>query len=218
MQYQTMKRSVQTKYPLNRAGAAIVEFAVVLPILLLCFSTMIEITRILLLQNSADTACFEGARCAMVPGAKPEEAVVAAHTLLQAAGLRGSSVSVSPDVITEDTALIIVSVEVPVKKNAWITPFWFLPNSISSHVALVCERPPAVQLTAIPKLEAIDNALRLGLGSANILSIGSQNSSSGVASVGLNSKGVAIQAAAVQANIPFSGNQTSAKPLSRSNL
>ncbi len=213
-----MTRGTHHKHVIQRRGAAVVEFAIVLPILLFCFSTMVEITRILLLQNSADTAAYEGARCSMVPGAKPVEATAAANSLLRAAGLKGCIVKVSPDSITEETALIIVSVEVPVAKNAWITPFWFLPDSITSQVALVCERPPAVQLTAIPKLDAIDTALKLGLGPADILSIGSQTSSSGVASVGVSSSNLGLQAAGTQANVPLSGFQSSPRPRSPSNL
>lgn len=171
MEHRTLKVKRRDLPHSTRSGAAIVEFAIVLPIVLFCFATMIEISRIMLLQHSADTAAYEGARCAMVPGATSEEAIGSADRLLKSAGLKNCKIKVAPEVIEEDTELILVQVEVPVSSNAWITPFWFMPNSIVSQVALVCERPAAVKLTAIPKLIAIDNALKNGAGTDEILAI-----------------------------------------------
>lgn len=171
----------------NRRAAAIVEFAIVLPIVLLCFASMIEISRILLLQNSADTAAYEGARCAMVPGANTTEAIESAKRLLQAAGLKKCEITVAPDLITEETELILVNVEVPVAPNAWITPFWFMPNSVVSQVALVCERPAVVKLTAVPKLKEIKSALKKGKKPKDILDIAAKKKTgvSSAASVSL---------------------------------
>jgi Flp pilus assembly protein TadG len=136
-----------------RCGAALVEFAVVLPIILLIFAAMIEISRVLLLQHSADTAAYEGARNAMVPGATSDEATQAAQALLTAAGLKSSKITVTPTEITEATPLITVQVEIPIAPNAWISPTWFGQSSVTSETTLFCERPPMVQLTGIPQMQ-----------------------------------------------------------------
>ena len=138
----------------SRTGAAIVEFAIVLPIVLLIFAGMIEISRVLLLQHSADTAAYEGARSGMVPGATSDEASNAAQLLLLAAGLQSTSITVTPVVITEDTPIITVRVEVPIAPHAWISPQWFKNSRVVSEISLFCERPPMIQLTGIPAINA----------------------------------------------------------------
>ncbi len=144
----------------NRPGVAIVEFAIAFPIVLLIFAGMIEISRVLLLQHSADTAAYEGARSAMVPGATSDEASKAAQLLLSAAGLKSSSITVTPTVITEDTPLITVRIEVPIAQNAWISPQWFRNSFVVSEITLFCERPPMIQLTGVPAMKAMSTKLK----------------------------------------------------------
>ncbi len=67
----------------HRRGAAIVEFSLVMPIILLFFTTMIELSRVLMLQHTADTAAYEAARSAMVPGGKAQDAHNAANSLCE---------------------------------------------------------------------------------------------------------------------------------------
>lgn len=107
----------------------------------------------MLLQHTVDTAAYEGARNAMVPGATSSEARSSALALINAAGLKGAAVTVTPEDITEETPLITVRVEVPVQSNVWITPRWIASGNIASEVTLVCERPPVVQLTGIPEIK-----------------------------------------------------------------
>ncbi|MBB3210585.1 Flp pilus assembly protein TadG [Rhodopirellula rubra] len=144
----------------SRQGAALVEFAIVLPVMMLFFTAMIEISRILMLQHTADTAAYEAARSAMVPGATVSEAELEAQILLDAAGLVATQVTVSPSVITEETAFITVRVEVPVEENCWITPDQFTNSAVVSEVTLLTERSPIVRLTGIPELKAKKSKLK----------------------------------------------------------
>ena len=164
----------------RRSGVALVEFAVVLPIVLLIFTAMIEISRVLLLQHSADTAAYEGARSAMVPGATSQEASAAAQKLLQAAGLKSAAISVTPALITEETPLITVRVEIPVAQNAWISPKWFQGSNVVSETTLFCERPPMVQLTGVPQMSGMAKALKASKGNSGSGSSGSGSSTSSV--------------------------------------
>jgi Flp pilus assembly protein TadG len=147
------KRCIQYRAR-NVRGAALIEFAFALPVVLLMFFGMIEISRVLFLQHSVDTAAYEGARSAMVPGATSNDAKVAADALLKAAGLKSATITVTPDIITETTPLLTVRVEVPVGANSWGMPQWFKDKNIASEVTLVCERPPMVQLTGVPNLKS----------------------------------------------------------------
>ncbi len=138
-----------------RTGAALVEFALVVPIFVFFASGVVEVSRVLLLQNTVDTAAYEGARHAMVPGATVEEAELASQDLLNSAGLKSTTITVTPDVITEETAFISVQVAVPVASNSWIAPTHFFAGmTVTSEVTLVCERPPLVRLTGLPALKA----------------------------------------------------------------
>ncbi len=89
----------------------------------------------------------------MIPGASSEDAKRAALELLNLAKLKDGQVTVEPSDITETTAVITVSVKVPLAENCWTTPLWFKSEKIESAVTLICERPPMIQLTGIPKLQ-----------------------------------------------------------------
>lgn len=145
----------------SRSGATLVEFAITLPIVFLMFFGMIELSRLFMLQHSADTAAYEGARNAIVPGAKPQDAVLAANELLRAAGVKNGQITVQPNVITEETALVTVTTIIPLSDNGWVVPNFFGGRIVKSEVTLICERPPMIMLTGIPRLRL--NALQLNL-------------------------------------------------------
>lgn len=147
----------------RQRGAVLVEFAVVLPVAFLLFMAFLEISHALLLQHSVDTAAYEGARHAMVPGAKASEAVIAASKLCKSARLKDYQVIVDPEVITEETPFITVRVEIPVSSNALGGSFFFKSKRLSSQVTLMCERPPMIQLTGIPKIREEANLLRVNV-------------------------------------------------------
>ncbi len=156
-----MKKPVsQRNLFLPRSGATLVEFGVALPITFLLLFGMVELSRLLLLQQTADTAAYEGARNIIVSGAKPDEAVIAANQLLSAARIRDATIEVSPDIITEETATVYVRVEIPVASNGWIGPKFFSGKSVSSEVTLLCERPPLIMLTGIPKLKSANGKMQ----------------------------------------------------------
>lgn len=140
-------------------GAVLVEFAMVLPLIVIIAFAMIEISRLMLLQHTADTAAYEGARHAIVPGATPGEALRAAKELIDANGLRDVMIEVTPDVIVEETPLVTVRVVVPVSQNSWIAFFSFVSHSVSSEVTLYCERPAIVRLSGRPEVKVKKNEL-----------------------------------------------------------
>lgn len=149
----------------KRCGAALVEFALILPIILVFLFALLEFSRVLMLKHTADTAAYEGARSAIVAGASAQSARVSAESLLQSARIRSWNIKVSPSLIDERTGSVTVHVEIPVVENSWISPFFFQDHLVSSSVSLITERPPAVQLTGVPKT---DNA---GLG-VSVLGLG----------------------------------------------
>lgn len=139
--------------PTNRRGAALVEFALTLPVILLLIAALLEISRVQMLKHSADTAAYEAARSGIVVGAVHADVQNAADALLSTAQLKSWSVSIAPEIFTEHTPAVTVQVDIPVAENSWISPFFFSDTVVSSTVTLITERPPAVQLTGIPQLQ-----------------------------------------------------------------
>ena len=138
----------------KRRGAALVEFALVLPIIAVFMVSTVSISQILMMQHTADTAAYEAARAAMVPGAHVNDAVVEAQELLDVAGLTDTEITVTPSVITEETGSVTVLVEVPLEQNSWILPDQFATHLVSSEVTLLTERSPIVRQTELPKVKA----------------------------------------------------------------
>ncbi|WP_182864625.1 TadE/TadG family type IV pilus assembly protein [Rhodopirellula sp. JC639] len=150
-----MIRPRQSKLPgRRRRGAALVEMAIVLPLIMLFFTGLLEIGRVLMLQHTADAAAYEAARSAMVPGATAAEARQVAQQLVDAAGLASVVIEVTPETITELTPLITVKVDIPVNENSWIAPRNVAVLAVSSEVTLMCERPPVTRLAAVDDLNA----------------------------------------------------------------
>ena len=79
-----------------RCGAAIVEFAVCLPMAVFLLLSTIEITRSIQLQHTLQLAVYEGARTAILPGATAADVTSAARAVLDARGCSAASVTLTP--------------------------------------------------------------------------------------------------------------------------
>ncbi len=106
----------------NRKGAAMVEFAIVAPILFLFFFAAFEFCRASMIRHTADNAVYEGARAAIIPGATAGEAQAEASLILNSLGLTNTTITVSPAALDADTEEVTVRVRVPLDDNS------FLPN------------------------------------------------------------------------------------------
>lgn len=115
----------------TRAGAAAVEFALVVPIFLLLVFGIIEFGRAIMVQQILVNASREGARQAVLDGATSADVVNTVSDYL-----RGSSVDTGQDNITvspDPTGVrsreeITVSVSVPFSEVSWMPPFIYDGN------------------------------------------------------------------------------------------
>ncbi len=132
----TSRRSQQTE----RKGATTVEFAVVLPLLLLFVFAGIEFSRANMLRNTIENAAFEGARSGIIPGASANDARTAAQDLLDMLQINDSTVTVSPSTIDNSTTSVTVSISTPMSMaNHYVTPKFFLGKTLTASVTLPCE-------------------------------------------------------------------------------
>ncbi len=83
----SLRRSVQVKY--GRRGTAVVEFAVMAPLLVTAMLGMIEVGYAFMVKQTVTLAAREGARAAALPGGEMTDAQAAVDASMAAADLTG---------------------------------------------------------------------------------------------------------------------------------
>jgi Flp pilus assembly protein TadG len=96
----------------KRLGAALVEFAVSLPILLIFVAGTIEITSLIYTRQSLKIAAYEGCRLGVLPGCSESDLQDQVASILQARRIRDFTVSVTPSDLATLTSDQILTVRV----------------------------------------------------------------------------------------------------------
>lgn len=136
----TPKSITSTRGRHLRTAAVVTEFAICAPILFLFFFASLEFSRVNMIRQSVENAVYEGARRGIVPGATADNCRDSAQTVLNSISASGSTITVTPSVITKDTPKVTVAVTVPVANNSWVIPVFFAGKSIASSMTLERER------------------------------------------------------------------------------
>jgi Flp pilus assembly protein TadG len=112
----------------RRAGATLLEFAVVAPLIFAFFFAAFEYSRVCSLRQTAHQAAFEGARCGIVPGATAEQVQTHVATVLAAVGARQATVTVTPATLSNSAPTVTVRISLPIKENSWV-PLHFVGDT-----------------------------------------------------------------------------------------
>lgn len=105
----------------RRAGAVLVEFAIVANIFFLLIFTCVEYARVSMVRNLVQDAAYFSARKAMVPGATEQEAIEEANRVLSLLALRGATVTINGGAgLTDRDGEVSVAVTVPFGQNSLI--------------------------------------------------------------------------------------------------
>jgi len=106
----------------SRAGIAVVEFAVCLPILMAMVMGVIEASNAVFLQQALTSASYEAANVASAIGGTSTEATTRANAVLTALGVKNSTVTISPTVTTATPigTTIVVTVSAPFASNSLV--------------------------------------------------------------------------------------------------
>lgn len=107
------------RFRANRTGATAVEFAIVAPLLFLFVLGIIDFSRANIIRNTAENACYEGARAGIVPGSTAEKIKTAVAEMLSDVRITNSVVTVTPSVLQETTPKVTVTIEVPLSRNLY---------------------------------------------------------------------------------------------------
>ncbi|MDG2224598.1 MAG: pilus assembly protein [Rubripirellula sp.] len=102
------------------AGEMLVEFAIVVPVLILIFFAGFESCRVAVVRHTVDNAVYAGCRIGAVPGATAREAEAEARKVLRSIGVDKARVEVQPESIGLTTDKVSVSIEVPLDQNSLI--------------------------------------------------------------------------------------------------
>jgi len=98
----------------HRRGATTVEFATVLPVILLMFLGAVEMTNLNFIKHTAANAAYEGARAAMVAGGSSAQGIARAEQFLNRFGV-GNGAQVS---LTTSGDAVTITVRVPMNGNS----------------------------------------------------------------------------------------------------
>ena len=129
----------------GRRGAAIVEFAIVVPVFFMIVFAAIEFGRLNVVRHTADNAAYEAARAGIVPGATRADVEAKANELLAIVGTRNASVEVLPANLGAAADEITVRITVPTADNGWVVPKFTGNTILSSTATLRTERYRGIQ-------------------------------------------------------------------------
>ncbi|HUY88331.1 MAG TPA: TadE/TadG family type IV pilus assembly protein [Pirellulales bacterium] len=130
----------------RRTGTATVEFAVVLPLLLVMLLGIIEMGRAMMVGEVTAAAARLGARAAVISGASNAQVASLVSAYLQAGGIKNATTVINingaagADVSTASTGdAIQVTVQAPMNSNAWAVNSFFNSRRISGAATFVKE-------------------------------------------------------------------------------
>ncbi len=122
-----------------RIGAALVEFAMVAPLMILFTLGMIEIGRMTMVKQILVNISREGSRLATLPNSTNQTVQSSVQTLLSGSGIRGATISVSPSSIATapSGSMVSVAITVPAQNVSWLsTPLFMAGKNVQAATSM----------------------------------------------------------------------------------
>lgn len=126
-------------HPSVRTGAAVVEFAVVAPLLFMLTLGLMEVSRMVMVKQLLINASREGARLAVLPGTTSAEVLELVSNELTAYSVNGVSVQVQPASLASAAAgtPVTVSLDVEASSVSWIpNPLFSFNQTLSASTTM----------------------------------------------------------------------------------
>jgi Flp pilus assembly protein TadG len=123
----------------DRQGAAVVEFAVVAPVLVLLVFGMVEFGRMVMVQQVLTNAAREGARVGVLDDSTVADVQTTVNNYLAGGGVKGATVTVSPNPLSSAGygAPVTVTVSVPFSQVSWLpSPMFLKTTTMSASTAM----------------------------------------------------------------------------------
>lgn len=126
----------------HRAGVAVVELAVCLPVLMLIVIATVEATEMIFVQQSLSIAAYEGARVSLTAGASEADVVAQCNLILTARDIEQCCVAVAPPNFDDAPAgsWISVRTSTPFASNSLMGGWLFGSKQLSASVEMMKEK------------------------------------------------------------------------------
>ena len=125
----------------NRRAVAIVEFACVLPLLLLILLGTLESTSMIYRQQTISIAAYEGCRVALIPKITRGQVDAAINQIMTDRRIRNAQITIIPNDFVNAPAQTIIEVRVtaPAAGNSIIAPRFFANRSLTGSCFMMKE-------------------------------------------------------------------------------
>lgn len=125
----------------KRRGAALTEFALVLPLLVLLVFATIETCSMIYLEQSLKVAAYEGTRIALVPGTSAGNVTAAVNQVLEDRHVDKATVTITPSNYSTASSgtYIRVTVAAPAKGNSLVGAWFYGGRTLTSSVEMMKE-------------------------------------------------------------------------------
>jgi Flp pilus assembly protein TadG len=137
-----MYASSRRKRPARPAVAA-VEFAVILPLLMILILGMFELSRVLLVKETLSNAAQQACRTASRQATTNSDVAQEVTDVMSAAGINSSSVTIQVNDAASDVATakrfdkVSVRVSVPVSQVFWVSTIFVSGSTIESETVVM---------------------------------------------------------------------------------
>ena len=146
MSIHTIRKHVDSRFKTTRTfrkqarvGAAVVEFAVVGPLMIMLTMGMMEVGRAVMVKQLLVNASREGARMAILPSATSQNVIAQVQSQLAASSINGTTVTLTPSLLQNAPAGTPVTVAISVNANqvSWIpNPAFTLNRTITASTTM----------------------------------------------------------------------------------
>ena len=135
------RRNHKRKAGRNRKGAAVVEFAVCLPLIVLIMLGSIEAANMLFLRQALVQASYEGAKAAVKPESDNATVTLVANQVAEGRRLAGFNIETVPADVSSAAQgqLIRVRASAPVNSNSFISGTVFRIVNLDAEAVMVKE-------------------------------------------------------------------------------
>ncbi len=128
----------------GRRGAAMVEMAIMLPLLILFIFGQIEMARLGMAEQLLTAAAREGARTAVIDGSTQADVQARVNAMLSGSGINVGTVTPTPSNWATSPAgtSVTVTLTVPYSTVKWINaPVYLNINNLTASATMSSERP-----------------------------------------------------------------------------
>jgi len=138
----TISPMLRRRRPVRHSrGAAVVEFAAIIPVLMLVLLGTIETCNMIFLQQSLEIAAYEAARVTIVPETDTADVETSATALLNGRRVNGAAITVTPNNFQNVPygAFIRVDVSAPCNSNGALLPTFYGSKTLTGTVEMMKE-------------------------------------------------------------------------------